>query len=270
MSDIAPAVTAEAPAAAEAPVTEAPAAAAPVTEAPAAEAPAAEAPAGDVDPFDVEGTDTFDRSYVEKLRNEAAERRTALKPYEEVFGQYDDGSRDLLLGLARDLGGDEATQQAAALRMVDVAKELLGDKFPGAEGAAPEVDPNAPLTRADLEKIEADRQTAAREKADIDGVLAEIKELGYADGSIDRAMLLHAAQHETKGDLQAAHAKVEAHRQSIIDGYVESVRAGAEKFPSLTTSTGGAAPADVTGKAPSTFKEARKALQLRLAAAPGE
>lgn len=249
MSDIAPAAEPVAEPAAAEPVVVDPAA--PVVE------PAAEPAAPEVDPFDDTATDKFDRSYVEKLRAENAKHRTAAKSYSDVFERFDEPSRDVLLDLARTIADDPA---AGAARMKELAALLEGT--PAAE---PEPDPNAdkPLTRAEYDKIEADKATKAADAAEQAKIGAEVEGLGYTLGTREHFTLLWEASHNHKGDLPAAHKALEAERQGNIDAFLEQKRKDAEGTP--TAGSGGGAPAhDSPIK---DFASARRATEERAKAA---
>lgn len=200
--------TPEAPAEAEAPV-----------EAPAeAEAPVeAEAPA-------VEQEDTFDRKYVEEVRQEAAKYRTRAKPFEEAFDGYDDEDREALLGLVKEL---RLNPQAGGARLIDAARQILGDEF---DTILNDPTPKA-LTKEDLDKeFKAREERAAQEQAVLD-LEKEARELGYENGTADQALLYWFAHNETSGDLKAAHEKIGGARQAVIDQYLAEKGQDGESFP---------------------------------------
>lgn len=202
------------------------------------------------------------KPYVTKLREEAAERRVALKPFEEAFAPYDDAGRETLLNLVTSLASEE-TQHEAAQAMVELAKTILGDDLSGAES-----DPNRPLTRADLDRIEATKQAKASEEAAVQAVVKEATDLGYEENSTPYRRLMDLAVNETGGDLAKAHEAIQAERDQIIADYAKQVQEGKAKWPTLAPQVG-ATPADVSGEAPKTWAEARHNAQARAAAARG-
>jgi hypothetical protein len=233
-----------------------PAAPEPVAEeTPAAEEPVAEGGAEPgVDP------ETFDRSYVEELRKESAKYRTKAKPYEEAFAEYDDESREVLLSLARELITDP---EAGARRMVEISKNILDDKF---EDVLKDPSPR-PLTAQDVDRMFSERESKAQQEAAVRAVEQEADALGYADGTADRALLFSIANTETLGDLKAAHEKIQARNQQIIDAYLAEKQAAGNAFPT-PTSAGVGAGAD--GGPPKDFDEAKKGLLAFLNSQPGQ
>jgi hypothetical protein len=221
-----------------------------------APAPVAEAPAPPPEPEGAAPAPTaesFPRDYVEQLRNEAAERRVALKPYEDAFKDYTPEEKDTWLNLAKITQSDPL---AGADYFEQIAKALREQNSP--------VDPNT-LTpeeraaRAADERITAfeqkqkeEREEAARQEA-VAQVNREAQELGYELGTAPYMSLLFYAQHETEGDLKLADAKVKADRQKIIDDYV-AAKAGAPPV----------SPVGATGtevhEPPKSMEEARDAL----------
>lgn len=204
--------------------------------------------------------ETFDRSYVEELRKESAKYRTKAKPYEEAFAEYDDESREVLLSLARELISDP---EAGARRMVEISKNILDDKF---EDVLKDPSPR-PLTAQDVDRMFSERESKAQQEAAVRAVEQEAADLGYADGTADRALLFSIANTETLGDLKAAHEKIQARNQTIIDAYLEEKRAAGEAFPT-PTSAGVGAGAD--GGPPKDFAEAKKGLLAFLSSQPGQ
>lgn len=262
------------PEGAETPATPAPdtpdAAAVAAAQAAAASGATAEAEA-EADPFDNPDATTFPREYVEKLRQEAAKHRTEAAPFKEAFDGFAEPEVKFFVDLAQGLKGDDASVEAAAQRMLTTAQSILGiDPNAPKDGDAP--DPNAPLTRADLDKIEAERTAKAQEAAAVAAVEAEAKELGYADPkSADYADLMWRAVNTHKGDLKAAHEARAAERQGIIDSYLADLKEKGQAFPKVPGSNGTGEPAaDPTGGAPKTWAESRKAAESRLGAAIGK
>ena len=214
------------------------------------------APAGD--PFDDTAITQFDRSYVEKLRKEAADHRTAAKPYKEVFDAYDDNDREIWFDLARTMAADPA---AGAKKMLDLAQSLMdsGD-VEGANKVIEQVEGEPKfLTKEELDAEFASREKAAKIDAETKAVIAEASELGYSENTAEYDDLMNRAIKYHNFDLKAAHAAREAAHQKVIDDFVASkggprVVVGSGNAPDLTT-------------APKTMAEAAAATRARLKAA---
>ncbi len=202
----------------------------------------------------------FPREYVEKLRREAASRRASVKPYEEAFDGYDDASRDAVLGLAHDL---IHAPESAAARMIEISRELLGDQF---DAALTEDPTTKPLTRADLDRIQSEREATQQQEQAVQAVIKEAQDLGYADGTPDQATLFYFANTETGGDLNKAHEKVQARNQAIIDKYLEDKRASGDAY--VTPTTAGSGGGNESG-APKDLAEARARTMAMLGGTPG-
>ena len=247
MSDLAP----EAPEATEAPETV-------VSEAPESEGATGFAVEPSLDGDLPDGVDRFDRGYVEKIRAEAAKYRTDYKPFKEAFDGYEAEDRDALLGLARELLDNP---EAAARRMLDASRSIAGDDF---DSWVNPVEPEY-LTPETLEAQLTQRETVARQKAEVDAIQREAADLGYTENTADHAKLFFYAANETQGDMKAAHEKMQAEKQSIIDAYVAEVKEKGGRFPvtpvNVQSAATGAAIAEGT---PKTFAEAAARARQRM------
>jgi len=238
--------------AADAPATEAPAAA-PATE----QAPATEAP-----------QESFDREYVEKLRHEAAGRRTALKPYEEAFGAFDEQSRETYLRLAADIGsGDAKRQREAAAQFEAIAQKIKGAETPVTPQGEPDPD-QQPMTRAEWKALQSEQS----EKENLDRLVGEIeaeaKAAGIEPNTARYASYLFIMQQpDVAGDHGKALAALEAQEQSTIDRYAANVASGAAKWP--TQAGGNGAPPGQERK-PLSWKDARSAAAALASGRPGQ
>jgi hypothetical protein len=235
------------------PAAEAPAA--PAQEAPA-QPPVTESAPVDLD-ADLEG-DKFDRAYVERLRKEAAGYRSKAKTYDDVFSQYEDADRQAFLDLAKML---RENPKAAAEEMSAAAQEILKQYTEANPAADVDLDPDSQyMTKAEYARIQQEAAIAAETQA----IEAEARELGYVVSTkdVDYRMLLTIAQNETNGDLKAAHSKLEARNQAIIDSYLAAKTADAENSPRVPSDT-----AQIPGTAEPirTFKDARAGLEAFIA-----
>jgi len=229
----------------------------------------------EVDPFDDEATDTFERAYVEKIRREAAERRTSLKPYEEAFAPFSEPEREVLMSLVRDIGNPETIGEAAQ-RMKDLAERILAPDEETPEPVTPEPTPEVEIPKtaeelqAFIDKYVSDRETAsstaaAEAKAQEDAVQAVIKEttdLGYEPGTREYETVLLRASQQFDGDVKAAHAAIEAEKQAVIDKFVEEAALKGAVFPKVAGGSG--APADPAGGHDKTWAGARKSMLSRI------
>ena len=233
-----------------------------------AEAPVAEA-AEPVTGFAVEpsidgdlpdGVDKFDRNYVTKIREEAAKYRTSYTPFKEAFDGYDEGDRDAILSLAREL---QENPDAAARRMLEASRSIAGDRFD--DWLNGDVDPGY-LTEQQLEARLAEREEKQRTEAEVAAIQKEAVNLGYQENTADHAKLFWLAANQTQGDLKAAHEALQAERQTIIDEYVASLREKGERFPATPTQVTGQPSNQGENNTPRTIMEASSRLRQRLAA----
>ncbi|MGH9266729.1 MAG: hypothetical protein ACRD0D_00975 [Acidimicrobiales bacterium] len=218
------------------------------------------------DPFDDPAQVTFDRAYVERVRREAAERRTALRPYSEAFDGYGDEDRAVWLDAARLYRSDP---RAVASWMIEQGQAVLGGA-PGAEppaaagGEGDELD--RPLTRRDLDAFFGQREqraaAAQREREMMAAIQAEARALGYEPGTDLYADLVGTALNRAGGDLAKADGLLKAARQKVIDEYVtaQAATAGASPRPGPAGVNGAVPPAP-----PRSWQDVRKMTRERLA-----
>jgi hypothetical protein len=209
--------------------------------------------------------------YIKQLRAEAAERRTALKPFNDAFDGYEDTEREFLLDLARGLKDPNARAETVA-RAMEVFKALTPEQqaeVTAAEGAEGE-DLDRPMTLREYQEAQAktaEERAAAETQAQIDAdtkaVKQEATDLGYNEGTREYRRLMDVALHETKGDLKAAHEALEAERKTVIEGYLNEKRG--QRSQTLRNPGGTGAPADQS-TAPKTLAQAREATLARLKA----
>ena len=240
--------------------------AAPVVEAPIApEVPAVEVtPAADakVEAAVAETGQTEDkwdpetRKYIESLRGESAKYRQRGQRYNEVFDGYEDDAVNEWLDLANTLKEDP---RAAAERFQSIATAILESQTdPEPEVTLDPETADAPLTRAEFDKLMAEREKAADLKRREVQIEVDAKTLGYQPGSDDYDELLYVASRLKDGNIQKAHERMTAKKQAVIDAYVASL--GGKPAPTVPAD-GSPASGEVKLK---TFEDANKALEAWL------
>jgi hypothetical protein len=167
---------------------------------------------------------SIDPAYVEQLRREAAERRAKLKTYEDVFGLYDDEDRQVWFELAKTVAQDP---KEGGKMMYELGRRLLGEE-PEPETPQTETSPD-PVQIVD--KIVSERLSAWEEEQQIREIQQEARALGYDPDSREYLNLLWVAYKETNGDLKAAHQKIEADKERLVQEFLEAQKAQNEQFP---------------------------------------
>jgi hypothetical protein len=259
-----------------APASEAPAAEAPPAGAPAAEAPPAtgEPPAAATESeagAQAHGFASLDDAVAEvrKVREEAANRRVALKPYEEAFSGFDDESRGVYLELAKQIAsGDPELQKAAAARFREIAERIDGSEVSTKPTGEP--DPKQkPLTIAEWESLQAQAQQEAEIQAGIKQIESDAAAAGIDlyNSPTGAAYLWALQQPDVAGDHEKALELVEKERQAAVDAYAKKVAEGAEKWPSVAPS---AAVAGDEAPPPANWKDAAKRTQAFIKARAGQ
>lgn len=217
-------------------------------------------PSAEGEPATQDERDTFDRTYVEKLRRESASYRERAKRYQEAFDGYEDGQVDAWLGLARQLREDP---RATAQELQALAEQINQAYEADLEAREAETDQGEQyLTRAQVEEIFQERERQADLQRRVNQIEADARELGYnvAPDNEDYQELLWVASRTESGDIRAAHAKIEARNQAIYDRMIAKVSGNPNRqVPTGTT------PAQGEPQKPKTFAEANEALEAWLA-----
>lgn len=195
------------------------------------------------------GLRQFDRSYVEKLRAEAALNRTKAREHEQqlrqtqekleryaAFDAYNDDDMQIWSGMATDWQADPAV---AAQTMQQIAQRVLGDPTstaaekadaqaildnPAVSEAAEQLTPEKVREIAREETL-AQRAEREREEA-VQGVFRQLEEAGYEQGTQEAFSVLWIANNKTSGDIGQAIEQYKAYEQSIVDRYVDTVAKG--------------------------------------------
>lgn len=210
------------------------------------------------------GADSFDRAYVEKLRQESASYRTKAKeyePYAQVFESYEEEDRAVWQEAMRRFkddpkdGGEYLRQIADAVlaEYQEKQEELVTD------------DQDRPLTMAQYTAL----REAEREKAEKDAEVARIEKtaagLGYDTTSEEYTYLLTVASRLPDGSIEKAHAKITAAEEARFEARLAKMQAEAEDSPTAPNAGSGAAPS--TERSLKTWKDAERASKARLEAA---
>lgn len=206
---------------------------------------------------------------VRKVREEAANRRVALKPYEEAFGEFDEESRGTFLQLAKQIAsGDLEQQKAAATRFREIAERIDGSEV----GTKPTGDPDPkqkPLTVGEWESLQEQARQEQEIEAGVKAIEADAKAAGIDlyNTPTGAAYLWALQRPDVAGDHEKALAVVKADQKAAIDAYAKSVAEGAEKWPSVAPTGAGAAEA---AEPITSFKEAGKRAAALFAARAGQ
>lgn len=215
-----------------------------------------------------EGQDSFPREYVEKLRAEAAQRRTQLREYEQVFEGYEPEERSRYLELV----GKLRDQPEAALEefrgVTERLAKQLGKEFPTMTDApAPAEEPvseesdDERIARLVDERLAAEREAREKEEG-IKATYAEAEALSDDYKTTAGKAFLFGVAQEMDVSLAEAH--------EIIQGLTEQriaermPQGGGRNYPPRLPA-GSAANAQDQGPATS-IKEASRRAQEDLAA----
>jgi hypothetical protein len=180
-------------------------------------------------------TPEFYESELRRARDEAAERRVALKKFEEAFDGYESHEVDKALQLYRALADDPTVALKEFKEITARLEEMVG---PVAD------DEPKYLTEADLEA----REQQKRHEAEVTAILTRATELGYEEGTDTHAQLLHIAAKnpEANGDLDKAHEiltkRLSDYKEQVLQEYLAGL-SEQDKFPPV--SSGGAGTPDL-------------------------
>jgi len=212
--------------------------------------------------------DTFDRAYVDELRQESARYRTQLREVESYFDGYSAEERSALgqylqLSRAAEQGDPEAIQ---------ILNDLLGEDDQVADTSndwatdGPVIDEDylRELARQEAEQLYTQGRWEQDQQQAVLNVQQTAEKMGYQQNSDDYVLLLKYANDLDPAEhpdlLAAADQQVKAYRQSIIDAYIGQ-KTGQADGP-RTPQGNGAAPS--LAQPPRTMAEARQALHERL------
>lgn len=191
------------------------------------------------DPFEDPKIEQFDRKYVEKLRKEAADRRTALREWESSFEGFVPEDQKILrdaiqLAASDPVAGSETLREIADLlhKSAGVIKENVEPSTQASAGKKVEDENPEFLTPEDLENFYKSKKNEEAQEAAVTAIFKEAHGLGYEDNTPEMTYLLSIA-HQEKVSVADAHAKIEGRKQAIIDEYLNGRRSDAEKGGAL-------------------------------------
>lgn len=214
----------------------------------------------DTDPFDA-GSDTFDRSYVEKLRKESANYRTKAQPYEETFGSYSDEDREVWFEAARRFAADP---RDGGEYLKQIADAVLAE-YQEQQDEPVTDDNDVPLTMAQYQALRDAERQQAEQDAEVARIEKKAADLGYDTASEEYTYLLTVASRLPDGDLDKAHAKIQAAEEARFQARLDKMKADAEGSPTAPNSGSGAAPSGE--RQLKTWRDAELASRARLEAA---
>ena len=227
--------------------------------------------------------DSFDRPYVEGLREENAKWRTRTRAIESSFEGYTPEDQSRFLDLARNLTTDPEAALEEFQGVTDRLRKKLGKEVPVPEEAptpippVEEAPPPAPvgLTEDDVNRMVGERlqkdADARKAQSDIDATLAEAEALDdrYKD-PVAKAQLFAAAQ-ANRTDLAGAHEILSGGFNSAVEAAVEqrlADLAAGKKFPPRLPAGDPTASKEVGHDL--SLEEARRRADARIDAALGQ
>lgn len=202
--------------------------------------------------------DQFDRKYVERLRREAASYRDRAKKYQTVFDGYEEEAVNEWLQLASTLKEDPKTAAARFAELAEAINKQYEEPEPEVVDGA-HVEGEKPLTKAEFEKLWAEKQYEVDINQRVVRIESDAKELGYEPKSDRYDYLLWKAARLPSGSVQEAHEHILREEQAIFDRRVQEM--GGK--PNPVVPAGGVAPSGE--RQLKTFAEANEALDAWLA-----
>lgn len=230
--------------------------------------------------------------YVQGLRKENADRRVAVKGWEEAFSSFDAQDQSWIQETFRLAANNDPSIAAAGVARIDQMKNILlgvdGNTpepppepahvpAPVPEAAAPQGEPvvptnpdDAPITVAQFKRWQEEQAQESRVQSHRKSINDELVAAGFPERSPEYRMAIEFAREDTKGDLPEAIAMVGRYQQAIRDSAVGAKTDQRGRFPSATGNVAANAPSDpATQEAPS-WESARDALEAMINAEPGE
>ena len=214
---------------------------------------------------------------LKETRAEAASRRVEAKGLKEKVDKFDTklaGYKpeeiDYLLDVFHDLS-DPKAQKKAAKELAEIAAKVLENESDAPTRPTGEEDPDErPLTKKEWERLEAEKDQSRAQEQALKQLESEATAKGYPPDSQGYTVLLSALMEpDVAGDIDKAVAKVEAYEQSVVEKYRKQVEENGQKWPTGSTTSGPAAPADIDSGVKPGWGNARAAAQAFLKAKVG-
>jgi len=200
-------------------------------------------------------------NYITKLNSENASRRVALKPYKDAFGGFDEGAQTQLLGLIQELSNSPET---AAHKLITLGNIVLGNSE---EDVSEMDDLDRPMTFRQMQEYQSQQESDRAFQAEVQGVFAKARELGYDDNTVEQRTYLAVLANEADGDPEKAHQMVGQLFNRKIKEYIDGKRkqrGESTENPVLGLNT------ETESHAPKTWKEATNAAVARLNSSVGQ
>lgn len=201
-------------------------------------------------------------AYIKQLRQESAKYRTERNELVEQYGKRFEGLAPEDANLFLEVVEAYKTDPAAAARwMEENAQALRARLGPDAAAAVQQqADADKPLTRAEVERIMAEREQAAQQQAAVAAVNKQVTDLGIDPASYAGKALMLRAIEDHKGDIAAAHAAMQAERDALAKEAVAAFLADKER--TADTTAGVVPQAGASGQAERKAKSAKEAGEM--------
>ena len=198
--------------------------------------------------------DTFDRAYVEELRQEAAKYRTRAKAYDEAFDGYDDDTREAFLTFAKlqraaANGDEDAIAQLEEWYADDDTDDEPESDFPQFKSKAEFDEYQRTIAREEAERLYAEREQHQGRIAAVSAVQQRARdEFGY-DPSPDNPDYILFMKFVNLPEVMAlddpmkeGQRRYEAYWQEKVQSYITKKGAQADRTPASTPAGGAAQP----------------------------
>lgn len=223
--------------------------------------------------------DTFDRTYVEKLRAESAKYRTRAREATDAFSSFDEKDQAYIRDTFKKASdADPAIQKIAADNIHKMADAIAG-VAPAAQEEIVSQDedktstkltetPETYITKDEFDQWRAQETAKNNQVQQVNMIEKEFADAGFPRGTAEFDLAWGFARGSTEGDLPAAIQMVKDYKQKITDSAIGELSGNQDKFPSQS-GTKGEAPGTEANKV-RTFPEAKQDLIAFLKAQPGE
>jgi hypothetical protein len=209
------------------------------------------APTAEVDD---DNRDTFDRPYVEKLRQEAAQYRTRARQYEEAFDGYDDETRQAFLDFARlqyaAANGDEAAIAQLQEFYGDDEDDVEDDGIPQFQSREEFEQFQRQVAREEAERLYQERESHQAQVAAVEQVKVTARAMGYDTASPDYVLLMQFANQpdviSLDDPLAEADRRVKAYQQQLVAQFTGQKAAQADTTVAAPSGNGGASAPDLS------------------------